>query len=363
MNNFLEKIFLDNSIRVYAELLGVILIALIVKRLISKYLAGLLFKAFSGQSKGLRKQSFVELIINPLEIFLMVLIIIISFDKLKFPSALDFTLYKTGSRVLIDGIAHAALIISFIRLCIRVVQFAALVLEEKANNTADQTDNQLVGFFKDFFRVILNLLAVLLLLRFVFGYDISKLVTGLSIVGAAVALATKESLENLIASFIIFFDKPFTTGDNIKVQNFTGTVEKIGLRSTRLRTDSKTFVTVPNKQMVDSILDNITLRNERRAEIILETSLSVSADKLRKLVLAIKETLKKDVIENSSVFVSNTGKTAHIITVEFFCGMHQTLNEFNDLRQQITLEIISILEKEKIEMAGNKPAVILTQTE
>src|SRR6478609_10892106 len=98
----------------------------------------------------------------------------------------------------------------------------------------------------------------MLLLRFTFHYDISKLVTGLSIVGAAIALATKESLENLIASFIIFFDKPFTTGDLVKVQNITGNVERIGLRSTRLRTGDKSYVTVPNKQMVDSILDNIS---------------------------------------------------------------------------------------------------------
>ena len=54
--------------------------------------------------------------------------------------------------------------------------------------------------------------------------------------GAALALAAKESIENLIASFIIFFDKPFFTGDTLKVNNVSGTVEKIGLRSTRIRT-------------------------------------------------------------------------------------------------------------------------------
>ncbi len=77
-------------------------------------------------------------------------------------------------------------------------------------------------------------------------------------------MATRESLENLIASFIIFFDKPFMVGDLVKVQSITGTVEKIGLRSTRIRTDQKTYVTMPNKQMVDSIMDNLSLRAPRR---------------------------------------------------------------------------------------------------
>lgn len=361
MKDFLNKIFFDNTVLSYLEVLGTVVIVLFIKRLISKYLAGLLFRAFADKGKELRRNSFVELIIKPLEVFLIVLVIIIAFDKLTFPAALDFTLYKVKSRDLIDGVAHAALIITFIRLCIKVVQFAAMILEEKAIATADQTDNQLVIFFKDFFRVVLNLLAILLILRFVFGYDISKLITGLSIVGAAIALATKESLENLIASFIIFFDRPFTTGDTVKVQNFTGTVEKIGLRSTRIRTEQKTFITVPNKQMVDSILDNISLRTQRRADLSIEISLSTSASEIKKIIPSIKKILQKETIEDSVVFFSATGKNAHIITVEFYCGMEQSAQAFNETREQVNLEIVELLEKNNIELSGNKPLVIATQ--
>ena len=109
------------------------------------------------------------------------------------------------------------------------------------------------------------------------------MLTGLSIVGAAVALALRESLENLIASFIIFFDKPFTLGDLVKVQNITGNVEKIGLRSTRIRTDQKTYITVPNKQMVDSILDNLSLRTQLKGELRLQVALSTSSSDLEQI--------------------------------------------------------------------------------
>ena len=106
--------------------------------------------------------------------------------------------------------------------------------------------------------MILVIIGILLVLRFSFNKEIGNLLTGLSLVGAAIALATRESMENLIASFIIFFDKPFITGDLVKVNNLTGNIEKIGLRSTRIRTLEKTYISVPNKQMVDTIVDNMT---------------------------------------------------------------------------------------------------------
>lgn len=124
-----------------------------------------------------------------------------------------------------------------------------------------------------------------------FNQNIGTVLTGLSIVGAALALAAKESLENLIASFIIFFDKPFHAGDTLKVNNVTGTVENIGLRSTRIRTTDKTLVTVPNKQMVDNLVDNFSMRSQRRAEIKLDFAASSPTETIEKLMKTIEATL------------------------------------------------------------------------
>ncbi|WP_153798167.1 mechanosensitive ion channel family protein [Foetidibacter luteolus] len=361
MNDFLQRKFLDNTIELYLYVLGSILVALFIKRIISKYLAKVLFRIFSKADKTLYKQPFLDLIIGPLEWVIVLFISVAALDKLTFPQILDFRIYKVTSRMVVDAMANAALVICFIRLCVRITKFVGMILEQKAQASLDQADNQLIVFFKDFFRVILIIIGILLILKFSFHYQISNLLTGLSLVGAAIALALRESLENLIASFVIFFDKPFTTGETVKVSSFTGTVEKIGLRSTRIRTDQKTYITVPNKQMVDTILDNITLRTQRRVDVRLEISLSATAEQLRKLAPAIKMILQHDEIESATVFLSDTGKNAHVITIEYYTGIQQPIAEFNALREVVNLEIIALLNKMDIELAAENTEIVLQQ--
>lgn len=351
MENYLQYEFLDNTIQVWLIVAGVILFGWLIKKFVSKYLAGLLFRLFARAGRTFHKQSFLQLILAPLETFLLLLIAVIAADNLRFPSLLNVQIHSTNSQVAVKAIVNAALVITFIKLSIRVTKYIALVMGEKANKTLDQTGNQLIIFFADFFKVLLILLGVLLVLKFSFNYNITNLLTGLSIVGAAIALATKESLENLIASFIIFFDKPFIVGDTVKVLSFTGTVEKIGLRSTRIRTDVKTYITVPNKQMVDTVLDNITMRTQRKAELHLEIDLSTTTEQIRSALVAIKNILQKPEIENTSVFVSETGSNAHVITVEYFTSILQSTDAFNALREQVNLEIIELLDKSNIQFA------------
>ena len=240
-------------------------------------------------------------------------------------------------------------IILFIRVCLRTLEFVAIVLEEKAKLTKDQSDDQLVLFFRDFFKVILYIIGFLLILHYVFNENIGNLVTSLSIVGAAVALSMRESLENIIASFIIFFDKPFTIGDLVKVNNFTGTIEKIGLRSTRIRTQDKTYITVPNKQMVDTIVDNISLRTDRKIELDLQLHVTTSAQELA----AFSQYLRAQCsalasVSNVMVYVSEAGKQFHILHMECLVSMQLSLQEFLALKEKINVMAISYANENKI---------------
>jgi len=361
MQDFLNQVILDNTVRNYLMVLLAVGLIALIRRIISRYFAGLIYRLVSKRGQHSFRQSFVDLVKQPLELFLIVFITLVAFDKLHFPKALDVRIYKITLRELVDGTANLILILAFIWLCLRLIEFIALILEEKASKTADQTDNQLIVFFKDFLKVLIVLNGILLILHFVFHKDIGNLLTGLSIVGAAIALATRESLENLIASFIIFFDKPFVTGDLVKVQGFTGNIEKIGLRSTRIRTAEKTYISVPNKQMVDSIVDNISLRTQRKAELKLEIGLSASAQQLTALTTAIKQILTKPGLDSQVVFLSDTGRNAHVFTIEYMVSMEYTVEAFNDLRAQINLEIIQWLNAQQIELAAASTDVVVRQ--
>src|SRR5882724_10517465 len=130
MEDFLHKVILNNTVQAYLEVFITVLIAVGIKRFVSKYLAGLLYKIFSNAGKNFRKQNFLELIISPLETFLFLFILVFAFDKLSLPGFLQFNVFRDISfKILLQAVTDGALIIVFVRLCIRLVQFVALVLE------------------------------------------------------------------------------------------------------------------------------------------------------------------------------------------------------------------------------------------
>ena len=347
---FLDQIYFDNSVRSYIVVCITILIAFVLKRIISKYATSLLFKLFKQKSGKLEKIEFDSLIVSPVERILFVLISIFSIDRLNFPQALTFTIHKVTSQEIVESLASAIIIICFVSLVIRFMDFLVLLIKHKTSKVNTPGEYQLLFFFKDFIRVIIIIIGIVFILKFSFGLDIGNLLTGLSIVGAALALSARESLENLIASFIIFFDKPFETGDLVKVNNFSGTVERIGLRSTRLRTVEKSMVTVPNKQMVDSILDNWSMRDVVRNEIKTYLSPHTSSEDLEKVIAGIKEILlsKKERVQTYSVYLQEINNDNAIIMIIYFTKFNMIIDDLNQLRQEINVDIRKLHEKHEI---------------
>jgi MscS family membrane protein len=351
MNDFLEQVILDNTIKSYLVVAGVILLVLILKRFVSRYVAALIYSLVKNIFTGIDKKSFSDLVTKPLGWFLFIWVSILALHRLTFPTLFEEEIYKYSTKQIIHTTGTIILIVSFIWLLLRMIEFISLILEKKADLTPSQADNQLIIFFKDFFKIVIVIIGILLILKAGFGFNIGSLITGLSIATAAIALSLRESLENLIASFIIFVDKPFTAGDLVHVQQVTGTVEKIGLRSTRIRTDQKTFVSVPNKQMVDSILDNLSLRTQRKAEIRLEVGVDVSSETLNKFIEAIKTKLVHPQIEDGSAFLTDIRSNSFLISIDFFTAPI-AIKEFQKLKQQKNLEILKLMEEMNIELAG-----------
>ncbi len=358
MNELLNRVILDNTVLRYLLCFGAILLAFLFKRFLSKYIAGLFFKIVQKASWNIDKKAFVDLMVQPLDNFVFVLVTLGALDKLKFPAVLDFEVFRTTSRKIMDSLVDAAIIVLFIWLLLRIIDFIALVIKRRAGNDNEPSHSQIIIFFGDFFKVVIIIIGVLLLIQFAFHKDISAWLGGVGIATAAIALAAKESLENLIASFIIFFNKPFQLGDLVKVNNVTGNIEKIGLRSTRIRTDQKTYVTVPNKQMVDTIVDNLSLRTFRRADLKLEISLGTSAIQLNQLVEGIRVILQQSDIISRTVLLNDISSNAFIINVEYYCNPIP-IADFNAIKQHSNLQIIGLIESLNIELAGYNTEVRL----
>lgn len=348
----LNQQFLNNSLLSYIVILAVFIVTFLVKRLISRFFAKIIYTWIDKKNHSDLRKSHVHRLIIPIEQFLIYVVAIVALYELNFPIDWNIRLYKLTLQVVMDAVVKLFFIILFIRVCLRTLEFVAIILEEKAKLTKDQTDDQLILFFRDFFKVILYIIGFLLILHYVFNENIGNLVTSLSIVGAAVALSMRESLENIIASFIIFFDKPFTIGDLVKVNNFTGTIEKIGLRSTRIRTQDKTYISVPNKQMVDNIVDNISLRTERKIELDLQLSVTTTASQLA----AYSQYLQNEIsqfknLSSVQVYVSEAGKQCHVLHLECLVSMELAFEEFIALKEKINVRAIQYANDHAIQFA------------
>jgi MscS family membrane protein len=361
MNGFWNQLVFDNPIKKYLFVFIAIFIAIILKRLLSRFVAGQLFRGAKALDKGLDKSAFVKLMLAPLETFLISFVAIAAIDKLTYPSALEFEIYEVQLKSIIHAIAKTIIIVVFIWVLLRTIDFVALLLKEKARVSGDVKDHQLVVFFRDFLKVIVGIMGSLMVAGMAFGFEVSKVWTGLGLAGAALALSLKESIENLIASFVIFFNKPFTTGDIVKTNNISGTIELIGLRSTRIRTDLKTYVTVPNKLMVDSIVDNLTLRTYRKAEIRLQFDSSTPAAGIQGFVTDVSALLK-DVAEisDSTVFLNDISGTSYLVNIDYFTAPIP-VNQFNEIKQRLNLQILQFIENRKIVIAGSGMTVKLEQ--
>ena len=267
-----------------------------------------------------------------------------------------FLLCNYSFHEIIIKVSKSIIIIYFIIFVRSFINFISFVLDIKAKQSNEKSDDQLVVFFRDFAKAVVSIFGVLMILKFGFKVDVGAVLTGLSIVGAALALAAKESIENLIASFIIFFDKPFFIGDFVKVNNqtnTTGTIEEIGLRSTRIRTVEHTLITVPNKQMVDSVVDNWSMRNARRAEIKIELSHNNEIKSINEFIQLLENYLKnkQEVINKSSVYITDYTKAGTIITVEYFT-LDILIEDYFVLKQSLILYIKESIDAMTLKIAN-----------
>jgi MscS family membrane protein len=179
------------------------------------------------------------------------------------------------------------------------------------------------------------------------GYPVASLIAGLGIGGVALALAAQKTVENLFGSISIGLDRPFRVGDYVNVENVVaGTVEAIGLRSTRIRTLDRTVVTIPNGKLADMRVETYAARDRMRLFCVLGVTYGTTAAQIREIVDGVKRVLRAHPkIWPDSVIVRLKTFGPSSLDIDVMAWFQTTnVDEFDVFRQETMLQMMQVIE-------------------
>jgi MscS family membrane protein len=179
------------------------------------------------------------------------------------------------------------------------------------------------------------------------GYNTTTILAGLGVGGLAVALAAQKTIENLFGGVSVISDRPVSVGDFCKFGDRSGTVEDIGLRSTRIRTADRTLVSVPNGQFSSMTLENFSRRDKMLFHVTLNLRRDTSSEQVRSVLDSVTKILKDHPrIETGPVPVRFVGVGSYSLDVEIFVYVStQSGDEFLEMQQDLLLAILDAVER------------------
>ncbi len=345
--NWLQYDFLGNSLADYCWAMGVILLGLACKKAFSAFLSRLVFRLVKKEShEEVPWPEFVRLLNSPLEMFIMLVVLYLASKSLQVPvdwhRGTDGTLGIGGW---VQKLYLTALLLAVTWLGIRFIKVMGLLFRIKAQRTPSKLDDQLVPFFRDLVIMLFVITMIFIALGRVFAVDVLTLVTSLGIGGLAIALAARETLENLFASFALMIDRPFTVGDAINVGGTEGTIVKLGFRSTRLQTFDGSLVTLPNRLLTSQSLENLSERHQRRARFVVRLAYDTPAQSIKTIVETLQQYLDQHPETNQEpgvVRFDAFSESSLDILVIFFVQTPISF-EFNRVKEEVNLKILEIV--------------------
>jgi MscS family membrane protein len=193
------------------------------------------------------------------------------------------------------------------------------------------------------------------------GFQVASLLAGLGIGGVALALAAQKTVENLFGSVAIGMDQPFRVGDFVKVEDWVGTVEAIGMRSTRFRTLDRTRITYPNGKLADMKCETFAARDRIRLYANLGLSYRTTAAQMRLVLAGIEEALARHPrIAPDAPSIRFTELRESALNVEVFAYLATAdWGEFTRLRQDLLLRFMEIVEQAGTSFAFPTRTVVL----
>ena len=222
--------------------------------------------------------------------------------------------------------------------------------EEKEDSGELAQNKAAVKSISYFLKILLWVLAVFIILSN-WGINITSLIAGLGIGGIAIAFALQNILQDVFSSFSILIDKPFKVGDFIIVDGDMGVVQKIGIKTTRIKTLQGQELVFPNSKLTDSRINNYKKMEKRRIVFGFGVLYETLTDKVKKIPEIIKDIIDKESqAELDRVHFKEFGDFSLNFEVVYYVQVPD-YNAYMDVQQTINSALKEVFEKERIEFA------------
>jgi len=313
-------------------------IVMLVGLLIAAYVVGFVITfivvKILQRSERFKVQRLQRFIVGPLRFLIMVLMFRATFDMVA-PSLTARAVFE----------ARTFLIIAVYWVLLGVVDLVMSRLADRMRRNGQRDAAVLLKPAATGIKLIVMLIAVMTWMGNL-GYDVTTILAGLGVGGIAVALAAQKSLENLIGSITIYASQPVHVGDFCKFGTTLGTVEEIGLRSTQLRTLSRTVVHIPNALFASGEIENLTQRDKILYRTRLRLSYEDTPEQVKQVLAKIRELIEQHEFidaEDSRVRFLEFGEYAQELELYVYIKT-KIFSEYLEHREDINLKINNIVE-------------------
>lgn len=338
MNDFLNYVIFNNSGKDYLIAIGIFVLAYIALNVLQRVLMSRLRK-LAKKTKTKIDDVFVDIISNVKPPFYLIIALYLSFRYLTLSDQVIDVLHILFLAVIVyEGIQASQKIISFIT-------YQAL----KKDGDEKQAEST-VKTLNIFVKIALWVFGSILVLSNA-GVNVSSLLAGLGIGGIAIALALQNILGDVFSSFSILIDKPFQVGDFIKIGDDLGIVEKIGIKTTRLKTLSGQTLIVSNRELTTTRVENFRQIEKRRSIFTLGLVYETSREGLEKAPKLVKEIVEKeDKAEFDRCNFVGYGDFSLNFEVSFYVAA-DSYAEFLDVVEQVNLKIFTAFKENNLSFA------------
>ena len=313
----------------------VFIIFLLLRKQLSKLITLIALKWVS-RTKTTLDDEILYVVQRPVALGMIILGFDVAFSFMKFSDA--FTL-------MISHTMTTLAIVLFAWILYRIIK-----LFESSNELITKrfkTDNgiTLAKLMLSILKAIVLIIAGMNILS-TWGINITGFVASLGLVGMAFALAAKDTASNFFGSMVLFTDQPFKVGDWIKTNEVEGTIEAIGVRSTKVRTFARALVSVPNGNMANAAILNWSEMNKRQIKMTLGLTYTTTASQMKQILKEMRELLKNDAdIHQQTIYIHFTEFQDSALGI--FCYFFtKTTNwgEYMAVRERINLDLMEIVE-------------------